>query len=147
MHELAIMRRRSIMAAAVVAFIVAFGLVRLAHAEDSRDVRGTRHGCQDITATGGWDTLTSASLENQQGSAALASGLYWSEILVKGGSATVYVCEAAAASCGSGTTNKASVATGATLMLPLYGLSVTSVAIYAANGTTLQVCGYFRTTP
>ena len=69
MRELAILRRRSIMAAAVVAFIVAFGLVRLAHAEDSQDVRGTRHGCKDVTASGGWDTLTSADLESQTGSA------------------------------------------------------------------------------
>ena len=92
MRELAILRRRSIMAAAVVAFIVAFGLVRLAHAEDSQDVRGTRHGCKDVTASGGWDTLTSADLESQTGSAALSSGLYWTEIVVKDGSAAVYVC-------------------------------------------------------
>jgi len=147
MRELAIMRRRSIMAAAVVAFIVAFGLVRLAHAEDSQDVRGTRHGCKDVTATGGWDTLTSADMESQAGSAVLASGLYWTEIMVKDGSAAVYVCETTGASCGSGTGNKMSVATGATLVLPMRGLSVTSIAVYAAAATTVQVCGYFRTAP
>lgn len=147
MRELAIMRRRSIMATAVVAFIVAFGLVRLAHAEDSQDVRGTRHGCKDVTGTGGWDTLTSADMESQTGSAVLASGLYWTEIMVKDGSAAVYVCETAGASCGAGTGNKMSVATGATLVLPLRGVSPTSVAIYATAATTVQVCGYFRTSP
>lgn len=147
MRELAIVRRRSIMAAVVVAFIIAFGLVRLAHAEDSQDVRGTRHGCKDVTASGGWDTLTSADLESQTGSAVLASGLYWTEIMVKSGSAAVYVCETTGASCGSGTANKMSVATGGVLVLPMRGLSVTSIAVYAAAATTVQVCGYFRTAP
>jgi len=27
------------------------------------------------------------------------------------------------------------------------GLSVTSIAVYAAAATTVQVCGYFRTAP
>ena len=147
MRELAIMRRRSIMAAAVVAFIVAFGLVRLAHAEDSQDVRGTRHGCKDVTATGGWDTLTSADLEDSKGSAVLASNLYFTELLVLNGSAHSHVCLAASASCGSGTANKVKVASGAALMLPMRGLSVQSVSIYATASTTLQVCGYFRTAP
>jgi hypothetical protein len=39
------------------------------------------------------------------------------------------------------------VATGATLVLPLRGISPTSVAIYATAATTVQVCGYFRVNP
>lgn len=136
----------SLVWAFAVAFLGAFlGGVCAARAEDALDIRGTKHGCQDVTASGGWDTLTSASLENQQGAAALSASLYWTEVVVKGGSAAVYVCEAAAASCGSGTANKMAVATGATLVLPLRGLSVQSIAVYAAIGTTVQVCGYFRT--
>ena len=140
-------RRRMLAAVAYVVFAVVFGLASIARAEDSQDIRGTKHGCKDVTASGGWDTLTSADLESQTGSAVLASGLYWTEILVKSGSATVYVCEAAGASCGTGTGNKLSVASGAALTLPLRGLSVTSVAIYATAAATLQVCGYFRTSP
>lgn len=147
MRELTIMRRRSIMAAAVVAFIVAFGLMRLAHAEDSQDVRGTRHGCVDVTATGGWDSLTSASLESTASGTSLAASLYWTELLVLNGSADVYVCLTTGASCGTGTGNKLKVASGAALTLPLRGLSTQSVAVYATASTTLQVCGYFRTAP
>lgn len=148
MDELfATQRRRTLLAALVVVFLLAFGLASVARAEDKDDVRGTRHGCKDVTASGGWDTLTSADLESQTGSAALASGLYWTEIMVKDGSAAVYVCETAGASCGAGTGNKMSVATGATLVLPLRGISPTSVAIYATAATTVQVCGYFRVNP
>ena len=129
------------------AFFAALGIARVAQAEDAQDIRGTKHGCVDHTATGGWDTLTSASLENQQGSAVLAASLYWPEILIKSGSAAVYVCETTAASCGAGTTNKMSVATGATLVLPMRGLSAQSIAVYATAATTVQVCGYFRSSP
>ena len=139
--------RMCLFGAVAVVFFLAMTLSGLAHAEDSQDIRGTKHGCADVTATGGWDTLTSSNLENQSGSTVLASGLYWTELLVKDGSATVYVCEAAGASCGAGTGGKMSIAGGAALALPLRGLSVTSVAVYAAVGTTLQVCGYFRTSP
>lgn len=147
MSELTIMRRRAIMAAVVVAFIVAFGLARLAHAEDSNDVRGNYHGCKDVTASGGWDSLTSADLESSTGSAVLSSGLYFSEVLVLNGSADVYLCLAAGASCGTGTANKVKVASGAALMLPVRGINPTSIAIYATAATTVQVCGYFRKTP
>lgn len=133
--------------AVMLVFLVVFGLARLARAEDAQDVRGTRHGCKDVTASGGWDTLTSADLENMQGSAVLASGLYWTELLIKDGSASVYVCEAAGASCGVGTGNKLSVAAGASVVLPMRGLTATSVAIYATAATTVQVCGFFRTVP
>ena len=93
MDELfATQRRRTLLTALVVVFLLAFGLASVARAEDKDDVRGTRHGCKDVTASGGWDTLTSADLESQTGSAALASGLYWTEIMVKDGSAAVYVC-------------------------------------------------------
>ncbi len=131
----------------LVVLLVLLGLTHLAHAEDAYDVRGTKHGCADLTATGGWDTLTSASLENQQAAAALSASLYWTEVLVKGGSAAVYVCEATGTSCGTGTGNKLSVATAGSLSLPLRGLNTQSIAIYAANGTTVQVCGYFRSAP
>ena len=147
MRELAIMRRRSIMSAAVVAFIIAFGLVRLAHAEDSQDVRGTLHGCKDVTASGGWDALTSADLEDSEGSAVLAASLYFTEIMVLNGSAHAHICLAAAASCGTGTANKVKVASGAALVLPLRGLASQAVSIYAAAATTLQVCAYFRKAP
>lgn len=147
MRELAILRRRSIMAAAVVAFIVAFGLVRLARAEDANDVRGNFHGCKDITASGGWDSITSADLESSTGSAVLSSGLYFTEVMVLNGSADVYLCLTTGASCGSGTANKVKVASGAALALPLRGVNPTSVAIYATAATTLQVCAYFRKGP
>ena len=147
MTELAILRRRSLWAAAIVAFIVALGLARIARAEDSQDVRGTRHGCADVTATGGWDSLTSASLESTQSGSALPASLYWTEVLVINGSANVYLCLTTGASCGTGTGRKPRVASGGALSLPLRGLNTQSVAVYAANGTTLQVCGYFRTAP
>lgn len=147
MSELTIMRRRSIMAAAVVAFVVALGLARLARAEDANDVRGNFHGCKDVTASGGWDSLTSADLESSTGSAVLSSGLYFSEVLVLNGSADVYLCLAAGGSCGAGTGNKVKVASGAALMLPVRGINPTSIAVYATAATTLQVCGYFRARP
>lgn len=140
-------RRRMLAAVAFVVFAIVFGLTSIARAEDSQDIRGTDHGCKDVTASGGWDTLTSADLESQRGSAVLSASLYWTELLVKSGSATVYVCETAGASCGSGTANKLSVASGAALTLPLRGMSVQSVAIYATAATTVQVCGYFRKSP
>lgn len=144
MSELTIIRRRAIMAAAVVAFVTAFGLARLARAEDMYDVRGNYHGCKDVTASGGWDALTSADLESSTGSAVLSSGLYYSEVMVLNGSADAYLCLAPAASCGAGTGNKVKVASGAALVLPLRGVNPTSVSIYATAATTLQVCAYFR---
>lgn len=120
---------------------------KMALAEDAQDIRGTKHGCKDVTASGGWDSLTSADLESQTGSAALSSGLYWTELMIKSGSATVYVCEAVGTSCGTGTGNKLSVASGAVVVLPLRGINTTSVAVYATAATTLQVCGYFRVSP
>lgn len=147
MSELTIIRRRAIMAAAVVAFVVAFGLARSARAEDMNDVRGNYHGCKDVTASGGWDSITSADLESSTGSAVLSSGLYFTEVMVLNGSANVYLCLATGASCGSGTANKVKVASGAALALPLRGVNPTSVAIYATAATTLQVCAYFRKSP
>lgn len=129
---------------AALAFLAAFAVAQAARAEDSQDVRGTKHGCVDVTASGGWDTLTSASLENSQGSAVLSSGLYWTEVFVLNGSADVYLCLAAGGSCGAGTANKMKIATGASGSFPLRGLSATSIAVYAAAATTVQVCGYFR---
>ena len=140
-------RNRMLASVVFIVFALVFGLTSAARAEDSNDIRGTDHGCKDVTASGGWDTLTSADLESQRGSAVLSASLYWTEILVKGGSAAVYVCEAAGASCGTGTGNKLSVASGAALTLPLRGMSIQSVAIYAAAATTVQVCGYFRKSP
>ena len=116
-------------------------------AEDMYDIRGTKHGCADVVATGGWDDLTSASLENMQGSAALGASLYWTEVIVKSGSAAVYLCEAAGAGCGANTANKLSVATGASLTIPLRGLVVQTIAVLAAGATTVQVCGFFRASP
>ena len=147
MSELTIIRRRAIMAAAVVAFVVAFGLARPARAEDKDDVRGNYHGCKDVTASGEWDSITSADLESSTGSAALSSGLYFTEVMVLNGSANVYLCLATGASCGSGTANKVKVASGAALALPLRGVNPTSVAIYATATTTLQICAYFRKSP
>ena len=132
--------------AALVAFLTAFGVVCVARAEDALDVRGTKHGCADVTATGDWATLTSASLENAAGSSALAASLYWTEVFISGGSADVYLCEAAAASCGVGTGNKQKVPTAGAIALPLRGLGIQSIATYAANGTTFQICGFFRAT-
>ena len=118
-----------------------------AGAEDSNDVRGTKSGCKDFTATGSFVSFTSADLEDAAGSSTLASGLYWTEVTVTGTSATVYVCTAAAASCGADTTNKRAVASGAALTLPMRGLATATVALRAANGTTGHLCGYFRSTP
>lgn len=140
-------RRRLLAAVAFVVFAIVFGLTSIARAEDSQDIRGTRHGCTDLTTTGAWDELTSASLEDMRGSSALAASLYWTELFIKGGSATVYVCEAASADCGSNTTNKLSVASGASITLPLRGLSLRTVSIQATASTTVQVCGFFRTAP
>jgi hypothetical protein len=140
-------RRRMLAAVAFVVFAIVFGLTSIARAEDSQDIRGTRHGCTDLTTTGAWDELTSASLEDMRGSSALAASLYWTELFIKGGSAVVYVCEAAAADCGSNTTNKLSVASGASITLPLRGLSLRTVSIQATASTTVQVCGFFRTAP
>lgn len=137
----------------MIVFFASFLGAGAARAEDLNDVRGTRHGCVDVTATGGWDTLTSASLENSTGSAVLSASLYWTEVLVKDGSATVYLCLAAAASCGAGTGNKLSVAAGSSITLPLRGITpsgssgVQSIAVYAAAATTVQVCGFFRSAP
>jgi hypothetical protein len=118
-------------------------------AEDAQDVRGTKSGCLDVTADGNWTSYTSASLEDESGTAALAASLYWTEVAVYNGSASVYVCQTAAASCHAAgdTTNKRVVLTGAAWVLPVRGKGVQTVAIKAANGTTYQLCGYFRTTP
>lgn len=133
---------------AVLAFIIsACGFVSPAAAEDANDVRMTKHGCVDVTASGGWDDLTSASFENQQGSAALSAGLSFTELLVKDGSAAVYVCEAAGAGCGATTANKMKVTSGAALTVPLRGLSVATVSVFAAVSTTVQVCAGFRASP
>lgn len=131
---------------AVVAFGVAFGLAQLARAEDAQDVRGKYHGCVDTTVPTSWTELTSASLEDSKGSAALSGSLYWTELLIKGGDAAVYVCLTGASSCGANTTNKLSVASGATLSIPLRGLLVQTVSLYGTGiaGSAVQVCGYFR---
>ena len=131
---------------AAVVFAVAFGLAGLARAEDAQDVRGNYHGCVDTTVPTSWTELTSASLEDSKGSAALSGSLYWTELLIKGGSAAVYVCMTGASSCGSGTTNKLSVDAGATLSIPLRGLLVQTVSLYGTGmvGSAVQVCGYFR---
>ena len=81
---------------AAVVFAVAFGLVSLARAEDAQDVRGNFHGCVDATVPTSWTELTSASLEDSKGSGALSASLYWTELMIKGGSAAVYVCMAGA---------------------------------------------------
>ena len=127
----------------LILFVTLGGLAPV-HAEDASDVRGTSHGCVDVTGSGAWATLTSASLENSAGSAALAASLYWTEIVVKDGSAPAYICLAAAASCGGTTANKMVVPTGAALALPLRGISTQSVAVFTAGAATAQVCGYFR---
>ena len=121
----------------------------VARAEDAHGVVGTRHGCVDFSVTSTGTTYTSASLENMQGSAALAASLYWTEIMVKGGSDPVYLCEAAVASCGADTTNKLVVATGASITLPTRGISVQSIALFGPGlgATTGQLCGFFRVTP
>lgn len=131
---------------AAVAFAVAFGLASLARAEDAQDVRGNFHGCYDVTVPTSWTELTSASLEDSKGSGALSASLYWTELMIKGGSAAVYVCMAGASSCGSGTTNKLSVPTSATLAIPMRGLSVQTISLYGTGitGSAIQVCGYFR---
>jgi hypothetical protein len=127
--------------------VVSVGLVGLARAEDAQDIRGTAHGCVDATVQTEWTALTSASLENSKGSSVLAGSLYWTEILIKGGSAAVYLCLAGASSCGIGTTNKLSVPAGATLSIPLRGLGVQTISLYGTGitGSAVQVCGYFRT--
>ena len=130
---------------AVVAFGVAFGLAQLARAEDAQDVRGKYHGCVDTTVPTSWTELTSASLEDSKGSAALSGSLYWTELLIKGGDAAVYVCLTGASSCGSGTTNKLAVPTSATLAIPMRGLNVQTISLYGTGGgSVIQVCGYFR---
>lgn len=129
--------------------LLALCLATTASAEDSNDVRGTRSGCLDVTADGNWTSYTSASLEDESGTAVLAASLYWTEVAVYNGSASVFVCQAAAASCHAAgdTTNKRVVLTGAAWVLPVRGKSLQTIAIKAANGATFQVCGYFRTTP
>lgn len=133
----------------VVAFGVAFGLAQLARAEDAQDIRGSNHGCVDTTVPTSWTALTSASMENSRGSAALSSGLYWTELLILEPSAAVYVCLAGASSCGANTTNKLAVPAGGTLSIPLRGLNVQTVSLYGTGivGSVVQVCGYFRSVP
>lgn len=130
-----------------VILMVSVGLVGLARAEDAQDIRGTAHGCVDATVPTSWTEYTSESLEDSKGSAALSANLYWTEILIKGGSAAVYLCLAGASSCGSGTTNKLSVPAGATLSIPLRGLDLKTLSLYGTGitGSVVQVCGYFRT--
>jgi len=141
-------RRNKLLAAVVLVVLgLVFGLTSLARAEDANDVRGNFHGCKDVTASGGWDSITSADLESSTGGAVLSSGLYFTEVMVLNGSADVYLCLTTGASCGSGTANKVKVASGAALALPLRGVNPTSVAIYATAATTLQVCAYFRRNP
>ena len=130
---------------AAVAFAVAFGLANLARAEDAQDVRGNFHGCADLTLGLSWTALTSASLEDSKGSGALTGSLYWTELMVKAPSDTVYVCMAGAASCGANGENKLSIASGGTLAIPMRGLNVQTVSLYGTSGSpTVQVCGYFR---
>lgn len=130
---------------AVVAFVVAFGLAGLARAEDAQDVRGNYHGCADLTLGPSWTALTSASLEDSKGSAALSGSLYWTELMVKTPSDTVYVCMTGAASCGEDGADKLSVGSGGTLVIPLRGLLVQTVSLYGTSSSpTVQVCGYFR---
>ena len=130
------------------AIITSCGLAVPAGAEDQYDIRGTKHGCTDFTVGAAWATYTSASLEDQAGSAVLGASLYWTEIMIKAPSAAVYICEAAAASCGANTTNKLSVASGATIVLPLKGLAGQSIALQGSGaGVTGQLCGYFRVSP
>lgn len=134
---------------ALVVFVLTFGLVGLARAEDAQDVRGTHHGCVDTTIQTEWTALTSASLENSKTATTLPSSLYWTEVLIKSPSAAVYLCMATAASCGTGTGNKISVDTGGTLMIPLRGLNLQTISLYGTGivGSTVQVCGYFRVQP
>ena len=133
----------------MVMLFLLLGLTHLAHAEDMHDIRMTRHGCQDLVVPAAWTTYTSASFENMQGSAALAGSLYWTELFVKAPDVALYICEAAAASCGADTTNKMSVAAGASLTVPLRGLGIQSLSLYGTGiiGTTVQVCGGFRSAP
>lgn len=134
---------------ALVVFVLTFGLVGLARAEDAQDVRGTHHGCVDTTIQTEWTALTSASLENSKTATTLPSSLYWTEALIKSPSAAVYLCMAGASSCGSGTTNKISVPADGTLMLPLKGLVLQTISLYGTGitGSVVQVCGYFRVQP
>jgi hypothetical protein len=144
------MRRARIAGAlALVVFVVTFGLAGLARAQDVNGVVGTRHGCVDATIGTSWTELTSASMESSTGSAALAASLHWTELTVKAPSAAVYVCLAGASSCGANTTNKLSVATGATLVLPVTGLSLQTISLYGTGiiGSAVQVCGFFRVHP
>lgn len=134
----------------LVAILVLLGLPHLARAEDMHDIRGTKHGCVDFSVTNAaWTTYTSASLENMQGSTALAASLYWTQIQIINGDGPVYVCEAAAASCGADTTNKLEVATAAASIDPARGLSIQSVSLTGAGlaATTGQLCGFFRSAP
>jgi len=138
--------------ARVVAWVVVMGCVLgvagLARAEDAQDVRGTKSGCQDVTIGAAWSDFTSSGLENAQGSGALGSGLYWTEISVANTSASLFICLAAGASCGADTTNKRLVPSGGVWVLPLRGLSTQTIALRAgAAGVTGQLCGYFRATP
>lgn len=134
---------------ALVVFVLTFGLVGLARAEDAQDVRGTHHGCVDTTIQTEWTALTSASLEDSKTATTLPSSLYWTEVLIKSPSAAVHLCMAGASSCGSGTTNKISVPADGTLMLPLKGLVLQTISLYGTGitGSVAQVCGYFRVQP
>lgn len=135
--------------AAVVFAIMAILTPRAAKAEDANDIRGTAHGCVDATIPTAWTSLASTGLENSKTGTALGSGLYWTEILIKDVSATVYVCLDTAASCGTGTTNKLSVPASGTIMLPLRGINTKTISLYGTGivGSTVQVCGYFRSVP
>lgn len=152
-NERRYLRAKLLALAAAVAFLVSCGLTSLARAEDMNDVRGTRHGCIDVTSTGGWDTVTSDLMENSTSGAVLAASLYWTEVLIHGGSAAVYLCLNSKTNCGTGTANKLSVATGATVSIPLRGIApasasgVQSIAVYSGIGETFQVCGHFRVSP
>lgn len=118
-----------------------------AHAEDAQDIRGIYSGCVDATIGAAWSGFTSADLEDDSSSGALAASLYWTEIAIIAPSAAIYVCTGPAAGCGANTTNKRATAASAAWVLPARGLQggVQTVSLRAGGaGVTVQLCGYFR---
>ena len=131
----------------LLALVLLSGCTSPAHAEDAQDVRGIYSGCVDATIGASWSGFTSADLEDDSSSGALAASLYWTEIAIITPSAAVYVCTGPAAGCGANTTNKRATAASAAWVLPARGLQggVQTVSLRAGGaGVTVQLCGYFR---
>lgn len=129
------------------ALLLLFTAVPQAVADDAVDAKGTRLGCKDVTATGEWDAVASSDLVDAASATALPANLYWTLVEILNGSAAVHVCTTGASSCGSDGTSKPVVQAGAYRSISTRALATKTISVLAAEGTTVQVCGYVRVVP